>query len=789
MALRWILLVWIVSLSSAVSTDACRIQNIALLGCSSHNRTIMTGCTAGISMTSLTLTIAGSCSLTVHGATNIEHVTINIGHGFHVPSLDFSSLERLHDLRINIGSNIGLLSLPKLQRVHSLHVDVAEGKIGSILLGSIQNGLLLPMRTLSFEIKGTLHLEAFGRCKFIDQRGIREATFPPEDLSFHDFVINGASVTDLTSYTPCVLPSNSTSTYVSTSSFNDISTLQQVQTSSSLHSTIPDIAPSSNLTPSSLFKQTSPSVDANPPSSSSSLTIVEQTTVLNITNSTESTPTNATTTMSVAEVVAASIGSVAGVCVLLAVVLMTLLPKRAKIHMELPLKHSDTIDKFDAHCAIQNPVYIELDTVNRHPLHLLQSAAILGNIDALEHIYEEATQHSETEFELLFQHTSHLPPPAAWMRCVDSSDSSSDNSSSDQSCLPLRLFNSTDDDGNTALCWSVVSKQLKSVQWLLAHGIDCNKQNNRGQTPLTLACMDNAGIQIVEELLKAGANPNITDAEASGPVHYAARCVSLELLSLLIRYGANLNTGDCEGLRPLMIACSLGRFSTVEMLLQNKSVNIECKDARGNTALHWAARMGEIEAVKLLLNHEANPVATNDKLELPLHLAVSEDNLNVSKLLLSFASTENIRSKMLSSQDVNGCTPQQRSIVSRAIECISLFSKELPTKPDSGVSGDFQSTYSSSPHNNYVSTAEQPLSSPPTGADRREWRRTYMRKYRAHAKKEYAQMCAHIEQVESDNRWLTEAVETLRHEAALLRSLLVADTDSSVNPIDTESTL
>lgn len=101
----------------------------------------MTGCTAGISMTSLTLTIAGSCSLTVHGATNIEHVTINIGHGFHVPSLDFSSLERLHDLRINIGSNIGLLSLPKLQRVHSLHVDVAEGKIGSILLGSIQNGL------------------------------------------------------------------------------------------------------------------------------------------------------------------------------------------------------------------------------------------------------------------------------------------------------------------------------------------------------------------------------------------------------------------------------------------------------------------------------------------------------------------------------------------------------------------------------------------------------------------------------------------------------------------------
>lgn len=206
------------------------------------------------------------------------------------------------------------------------------------------------------------------------------------------------------------------------------------------------------------------------------------------------------------------------------------------------------------HCAIQNPVYIELDTVNRHPLHLLQSAAILvgfncktegvfiatllveitffvfcfltlhlklicgafiknsivcrisffcptfssppslsspfsflshschkkkrifvsiiqpvfilffilcrkeavctlntafndifssfvqGNIDALEHIYEEATQHSETEFELLFQHTSHLPPPAAWMRCVDSSDSSSDNSSSDQSCLPLRLI-------------------------------------------------------------------------------------------------------------------------------------------------------------------------------------------------------------------------------------------------------------------------------------------------------------------------------------------------------------
>ena len=57
-------------------------------------------------------------------------------------------------------------------------------------------------------------------------------------------------------------------------------------------------------------------------------------------------------------------------------------------------------------------------------------------------------------------------------------------------------------------------------------------------------------------------------------------------------------------------------------------------------------------------------------------------------------------------------------------------------------------------------------------SERKEWRKLYMRKYRAQARKEDDIIRAHVSQVEADNRRLKAAVVTLTQETELLRSLL-----------------
>ncbi|EGD78258.1 hypothetical protein PTSG_09323 [Salpingoeca rosetta] len=155
--------------------------------------------------------------------------------------------------------------------------------------------------------------------------------------------------------------------------------------------------------------------------------------------------------------------------------------------------------------------------------------------------------------------------------------------------LDLRILNSTDDTGNTALSWAVVSNQSRSVQWLIdSGGADCNVQNKAGHTPLALACLHDTSITIIELLLKAGASPNLADNEGCTPLHFASRHDDAAAAITLLANGAHVNAADNEGLCPLMVACSLGRAATVSVLLANRSINIESKDNRGHTALHWA---------------------------------------------------------------------------------------------------------------------------------------------------------------------------------------------------------
>jgi len=126
----------------------------------------------------------------------------------------------------------------------------------------------------------------------------------------------------------------------------------------------------------------------------------------------------------------------------------------------------------------------------------------------------------------------------------------------------------------------------------------------------------------IKRLLDKGANPNTIDEKGWRVLSQAANLPSTDVVQLLLTAGANVNATDKDGTTPLMhAACADRRFKeTVEayrlrnlnVLLQN-GADVNTKNNRGLSALHYAARLGVPSVNKLLLEAGANPTAkTND---------------------------------------------------------------------------------------------------------------------------------------------------------------------------------
>jgi ankyrin repeat protein len=130
--------------------------------------------------------------------------------------------------------------------------------------------------------------------------------------------------------------------------------------------------------------------------------------------------------------------------------------------------------------------------------------------------------------------------------------------------------NATEGDGSTALHWASYRDDLESADLLLRAGARVNASNDLGVTPLW-AASQNGSTAMVRRLLEAGANPN---------------------LALI------------AGETPLMVAARSGYPAVVEQLL-NKDAKVTARGARGQTALMWAVSQKHPEVVKLLLAHGA----------------------------------------------------------------------------------------------------------------------------------------------------------------------------------------
>ena len=119
----------------------------------------------------------------------------------------------------------------------------------------------------------------------------------------------------------------------------------------------------------------------------------------------------------------------------------------------------------------------------------------------------------------------------------------------------------------------------------------------------------------VARLLAQGVDSEVTDWAGWTPISWAALRLQNNVIGILAAAGAKVDviarSGKNSG-TPLMLAARQKNGAATVALLLELGANVEGTDQYGRTALMMAARQGEVENMRLLLDAGADPNAVAD---------------------------------------------------------------------------------------------------------------------------------------------------------------------------------
>ena len=165
--------------------------------------------------------------------------------------------------------------------------------------------------------------------------------------------------------------------------------------------------------------------------------------------------------------------------------------------------------------------------------------------------------------------------------------------------------NTPEPDGSTALHWAAQWDDSEAVDILIHAGARVNVATDYGITPLWIACKVGSAA-MVETLLKAGASPNAARVTGETALMRAALTGNQDVVNALLARGADVNAAEAGGQTALMWAIS-AKYLPVAQALMAHGANIRARSKPlGFTPLLFAARQGDLDAVRLLLSAGAD---------------------------------------------------------------------------------------------------------------------------------------------------------------------------------------
>lgn len=153
----------------------------------------------------------------------------------------------------------------------------------------------------------------------------------------------------------------------------------------------------------------------------------------------------------------------------------------------------------------------------------------------------------------------------------------------------------------TALTSAVLESDIEQVKQLLADGADVNEMNSLDQTAIfaTTFTEDKLDLDMIELLLKNGANPTISDSEGWTLLHDAVYREDQAAIDLLLKYDADINQKDLNGESPIFSAIYNSDVKTFKYLM-DKGANLLIVNNDGDSLKDVAKDYYETDIIKLL---------------------------------------------------------------------------------------------------------------------------------------------------------------------------------------------